>query len=99
MRTTSYNGRRRDGPSHLSSLPRSTVPLRDAWGEERREESSLSLINIVSKGDQNGLCQQNTGLLLSREEREDGGGVMDHPIHHVILDVVKTHDRVKYSSS
>lgn len=38
--------------------------------EKRGEVSSLSPINIISMGAQNGLCQQNTDLLLG-EEREN----------------------------
>lgn len=46
---------------------------RERLGQRRKreEECSLSPINIMSMGVQNGLCQQNTDLLLSGEEHED----------------------------
>lgn len=58
-------------------FPSVQVILWDPWGEresgaeeKRGEGSSLSPINIMSMGVQNGLCQQNTDL-LSGEEHED----------------------------
>lgn len=43
---------------------------RQGQKEKRGEGSSLSPINIISMGAQNGLCQQNTNL-LPRGEHED----------------------------
>lgn len=64
----------------------------------RGEGGSLSPINIISIGAQNGLCQQNTGLLSvgehederdageEREERQsESGFYMEHLIYHLLL--------------
>lgn len=45
--------------------------VRQGQKEKGGEGSSLSPINIISMGAQNGLCQQNTGLLSRKEHERD----------------------------
>lgn len=72
--------------------------------EKRREGNSLSSINIISMGAQNGLCQQNTGSLSGEEhenEREETAGLiyMEQPIYHRIQETESKYVNVTETKS